>query len=364
MYIANNTSVRICKPSKHLKLKLPFAENGLEHKLIKLVLFPDEYKFNEFLTQLDFIQKQHGCMVIKYQTDKLFNIPFLCQEKDRWIRWFMAEVMLHLPKAKENLKHYFSNADMTCAPMKWYFLARVAAFEKDEELMDDLQCEIHAHGSARTPDKHSEAWVYDALGYITRSDDFDSTKKIKDKYHDAAIALRKDCYEGASPIDQIIILYEIMKSWQSRGYANAHIGTNGSGNAREKLAHLKVAKSCHRQARLISEEIHAKIILQYSREQFSQSDIEICLDFDGMLRELRLKQTQDLMISKDPFNCEEYENVVQNCVDRISYNLSSSKTRDATELKCHLEEIALKLKEDVARGEIDGILLNHPACSE
>ena len=276
----------------------------------------------------------------------------------------MAEIMLHLPHAKENLKYYFSNADMTCSPMKWFFLARAAAFEKDYELMDEIQYEISR--SARYPDKRSEAWILDALGYITRGADFDSTKKQKDAFHDMAIVLRENGCRWTSSIDQLIIMYETMNSWQSKGYANAHIGTNGSVDIQEKREHLSYAKDYHQNARIISEEIRTKLSILYSREQFGQSDVVTCLEFDGMLRTLRLMQTQDLIISRDPsrFNLKKHENIIQNCVDRISYNLAASNIRDAHELRFHLEAKALELKRAVVRGEINGILINHPACSE
>ena len=216
--------------------------------------------------------------------------------------------------------------------------------------------------------KKYHAWLKEALGQTTRHvNAFVEGWTSKAHYHDDAYRIRKDC-EPEDEIERALQLVDLARAKQSQGFAYAYMGTNGDFHVDKKMEYNSSAKEKHGEA--IQDGLELLTALGMKRDLANPSNLMTGMRFDGMLRNLRIKQTE-MIISKDrqgEADCKEMIHqqllLVRGEQSRILGILESYHSDLDTDLLQKMSDQFCDLLNNVERGRMKGFTLDNANVSE
>ena len=151
------------------------------------------------------------------------------------------------------------------------------------------ECEALLQGGEYAPGKYC-SWLHEAAGLtIWRVNNYVGGWNLKIDHHTRAYEYRKQC-EAGDEIDRALQMMELARTKHSVGFAYAGLATHGNFPTGEKMRYYHLAREHH------SDAIHEgrKLLAALRMEQglANPSNFMLLMRFGGMLRTLRIKQTE------------------------------------------------------------------------
>lgn len=208
----------------------------------------------------------------------------------------MLEGVLMADNACHNLEALRQGTPDMPYPLYLLYKAKLSSTSGSQEDCEWVykECKsLKAKKDIHISNKHC-AWLQEALGLTVRHaiTDFDEGWSAKANFHRDAYNIRNDC-SPKDEIESILKQSDLAKAKQSHGFAYAYMGTNGNYNPTTKMEYNELAKEKHGEA--IQTALYLLKAVGMHRELANPSNFVITLRLDGMLRNLRIKQTELLM---------------------------------------------------------------------
>ena len=179
------------------------------------------------------------------------------------------------------------------------------------------ECEALLHGGEYAPKKYC-AWLHEAAGLtIWRVNNYVGSWKLKIEHHNLAYDYRKKC-ETRDEIELTLQMMELARTKHSVGFAYAGLATHGNFPPSEKMKYYNLAREHHSDA--IHEGKKLLAAMRMERGLANPSNFMLLMRFGGMLRTLRVKQTE--MHSTD---CDEQQRAL--CIQQQVQLVEGERTR-------------------------------------
>ena len=296
----------------------------------------------------------------------------------------IMEAILIAPNPEKNLATFLEDSNLQVPEsLQLLYRARLPSVATNQELQDELAWQSRHLADWLREQQQANfasnkialrlAQVYDATAIINKHQmkaDFRAVYMQKADFHARAMEERQN-YEPRTDLENAILKMESTRSAQSQGYAYAKMATNGPERPVTRKEHAKKAQALHKEA--IHEHAIPLLELLDMHKGMSESAALVAnLQFDKMLRTLRLDQL-DYKINMTAWSEEVRQQKLQchlahvvNEFDRIRDQLSSTAVVVPVlqELLEKMEESMVTLKENVAKGHIEGFALNDPTMNE
>ena len=220
----------------------------------------------------------------------IFHVQKL--EHGESIAQLILEGITMVDNAQVNLKMLEKGIPDLPDPLCLLYKAKLASISSNQEECKRVNKKCKDLLVGYPPGKH-RSWLKHAVGLTARHvADFVDGWNSKIHYHKDAYNDRNDCCPK-SDLECALKLVDLTKAKQSLGFAYAHMGTTGDFHPCTKMEYNSKAFDIHAEA--IQEGVELLRFLGMQKDSANPSTLMTLMRYEGMLRKLRIMQTQLLL---------------------------------------------------------------------